>query len=171
MADFRKAVDNTLRFEDASLSGVVTIDKGGRTRFGIAERFHPELGPRGFYELDRMLALGIAEDVYARVYWLAPYQDLASQLIANKLFDMGVNEGVGGHYSTHALQRSLYKLGSNNPVDGVLGPATIAAANTEDELELLHLLRMDWRDLKLQELAKHPEDEKYRNGWLRRALA
>jgi hypothetical protein len=45
-------VDFVLRHEDAKLSGVITRiqgDSGGRTRFGIAERWHPELTSTGFY--------------------------------------------------------------------------------------------------------------------------
>jgi hypothetical protein len=48
MADFKPAFLFTLQHEDSTRSGKVTIDAGGRTRFGIAEKFHPDL-PEEFF--------------------------------------------------------------------------------------------------------------------------
>ena len=55
MADFKPAFAFALLHEDATQSGKVTMDAGGRTRFGIAEKFHPDL-PEEFFT-------GPAEDV------------------------------------------------------------------------------------------------------------
>src|SRR5262249_1211396 len=43
MAEFKVAFMFTLHHEDPSGSGKVTEDVGGRTRFGIAAKFHPDL--------------------------------------------------------------------------------------------------------------------------------
>ena len=56
-ADFKTAFLLTLQHEDSTRSGKVTEDAGGRTRFGIAEKFHPDL-PEGFFT-------GLAEDALA----------------------------------------------------------------------------------------------------------
>src|SRR5262245_63220224 len=43
MAEFKPAFAFTLQHEDPGGTGKVTEDGGGRTRFGIAARFHPDL--------------------------------------------------------------------------------------------------------------------------------
>ena len=43
MSDINIATLYVLKNEDSHLSGVVTTDQGGMTRFGIAQRFHPDL--------------------------------------------------------------------------------------------------------------------------------
>ena len=69
MADIQQATDVVLRQEDSRMSGVITTipgDSGGRTRFGIAERWHPELTATGFFTtMPTAEALKVAEGVYA----------------------------------------------------------------------------------------------------------
>ena len=48
MSDFQPAIAFVLQHEDPARSGKVTEDAGGRTRFGIAEKFHPDL-PEDFF--------------------------------------------------------------------------------------------------------------------------
>jgi len=43
MADFKKAIEFVLRHEDAKLSGAVTHDSGGTTKFGISQKAHPNI--------------------------------------------------------------------------------------------------------------------------------
>src|SRR5262249_17216842 len=57
MAEFKVAFMFTLHHEDPSGSGKVTEDVGGRTRFGIAAKFHPDL-PEDFF-------IGPVEDALA----------------------------------------------------------------------------------------------------------
>jgi Glycosyl hydrolase 108 len=72
MADIQEAIYSVLRQEDATLSGVITDipgDSGGRTRYGIAERWHPELTATGFFStMSSAAALKVAEGVYAASY-------------------------------------------------------------------------------------------------------
>src|SRR4051794_36993870 len=37
------AIENTIRWEDATLSGKVTYDAGGMTKWGLAKRWNPEV--------------------------------------------------------------------------------------------------------------------------------
>ena len=60
MADFNLAFIFVLQHEDSTCSGKVTVDAGGRTRFGIAEKFHPDL-PEEFFTGPAEDALGEAE--------------------------------------------------------------------------------------------------------------
>src|SRR5213082_3193570 len=94
MANFEEALVFVLRNEDPHLSGIVTEDSGGRTRFGIAERFHPELGEE-FYFGWTDAALEAARDIYRLEYWRAIRGDgILDQRIATKMLDMAVNMGV-----------------------------------------------------------------------------
>src|SRR5579864_9509963 len=94
MADFKTAFAFVLHHEDSTRSGKVTVDAGGRTRFGIAEKFHPDL-PEAFFAGPAEDALAEAEKIEEREYWDAMrLAEVEDQNIANKLFDMGVNMGV-----------------------------------------------------------------------------
>src|SRR5579864_1507736 len=123
MADFKMAFLLTLQHEDSTGSGRVTIDAGGRTRFGIAEKFHPDL-PEEFFTGPAEDALAEAEKIEEREYWDAMrLAEVEDQNVANKLFDMGVNMGV--------RQAAIYAQRGANAVvgddarlaeDGVIGP-------------------------------------------------
>src|SRR5256885_12152164 len=91
MANFEEAIIFVLRNEDPQLSGVVTEDSGGRTRFGIAERFHPELGDE-FYSGVLESALVTAGEIYRAEYWQSIHgEEIKVQAIATKLLDMAGN--------------------------------------------------------------------------------
>src|SRR5258708_37023419 len=93
MSDFKEAFDFTMKQEDARLSGVVTVDAGGRTRFGIAQKFHPDL-PESFFDGPTEDALARSEEIYKHDYWdpmrLGEIQD---QNPPHKMTDKGINKG------------------------------------------------------------------------------
>jgi hypothetical protein len=94
LADFQPAFTFVMSHEDTGLTGKVTEDAGGRTRFGIAEKFHPGL-PAGFFSGPAAEALEVAEQIYQRDYWKQLRLDeLDNQNIANKILDMAVNMGT-----------------------------------------------------------------------------
>jgi lysozyme family protein len=104
MADFEAAFDFVMNHEDPQRSGKVTEDAGGRTRFGIAQKFHPELKPE-FFSAPPEEALKQAEDILRRDYWnRMRLSEIGNQNVANKLFDMAVNMGVhqAGVYAQRA---------------------------------------------------------------------
>lgn len=70
MADAKTAIEFVMREDHETLSGKVTEDVGGRTRFGIAERWHPEVTATGFYEAPVPVAMAQAEAIYDNGYWL-----------------------------------------------------------------------------------------------------
>lgn len=139
MADKQAAIDYVLKNEDSRLSGKVTTDRGGRTRFGIAERFHPQLGD-AFYLADHDSALAEARAIYDEEY-CQPMRlgELESQRVANKLLDMAVNDGV--NEATHLLQKALFHCGFNLE-SRTPGPQTVSAINASDENQLLKFLRL-----------------------------
>src|SRR5579864_7599828 len=130
MADFKTAFAFVLQHEDSTRSGKVTVDSGGRTRFGIAEKFHPDL-PEEFFTGPAEDALAEAEKIEEREYWDAMrLAEVEDQNVANKLFDMGVNMGVlqAAVYAQRAAN-ALVAMDARLAEDGVIGPRTLAAIN------------------------------------------
>lgn len=103
-------------------------DRGGKTRFGIAERVARANGYTGRME---ELSSEWATRIYRAQYWDLLKLDLVailSERIAHELFDTGVNMGTG--VAAEFLQRSLNffngagRLYSDITVDGAVGPLT-----------------------------------------------
>lgn len=166
MANVRTAIDYVLRFEDSTLSGQVTTDLGGRTRFGIAERFHPELTNCLFYSsMGATAALTIAIRLYAETY-AAPLciAEIQSQDVANSLLSFGVNCGV--YIASQWLQEILGVDG-----DGRIGPITLDVLDKADPQMILARLKklavVHYEEL----IRENPTLAIYRDGWLTRARA
>lgn len=98
MANFQPAFDYMIRNEDSRVSGVVTPEPGGgQARLGINSVANPQAVADGFYTMSLQGALMYAENVYQSAYWNGRGLDgIASQQVASKIFDVGVNMGNGG---------------------------------------------------------------------------
>lgn len=168
MANFDEALTFVLRNEDPHLSGVVTEDSGGRTRFGIAERFHPELGDE-FYTGTADQALETARDIYRSDYWLPVRGDeIADQRVAAKLLDMAVNMGV--RQAIVLCQRAVNAIDLwRVREDGIFGAQTLAAVNQSNSESLLTSLREACAVFYQHLSAVRPEMRDYLLGWLARA--
>ena len=164
MADFKPAFLFTLQHEDSTRSGKVTIDAGGRTRFGIAEKFHPDL-PEDFFTGSAEDALAEAEKIEEREYWDAMrLAEVESQNVANKLFDMGVNMGV--RQAAVDAQRAARVVD-----DGVIGGKTLAAINCADPIAYYHAL-CDLSAAHYRHVAAvNPAQAVNLAGWMKRAEA
>lgn len=169
MANLKAAIDVVIKQEDDPKNpGAVTDipgDAGGRTRYGISERWHPELTSTGFFTTDNAAeALEVAEDVYTQQYG-DPLQlsKINDQGVATALLSYGVVEGCPK--AIKLLQQAAIAAGSSIQDDGQIGPATIAAVNTLDPQHLLQL----WGELEkgfFKQLATEtPQDEKFVSGW------
>ena len=153
MANVQTAIAFVLALEDDHQHpGCITQlrgDSGGRTRLGIASRFHPELAAQGFFEgdpipgssnplrwapttIDLAAAADLAADLSRREY-ANPLliNQIADQDLANRMLGFGVNEGV--HQAAVLLQRCLPGI----VADGILGPLTIARINALDAADIL----------------------------------
>lgn len=164
MADFKTAFLFTLQHEDSTRSGKVTIDAGGRTRFGIAEKFHPGL-PDEFFTGPAEDALAEAEKIEEREYWdRMRLAEVENQNVANKLFDMGVNMGV--RQAAVYAQRAVRVLD-----DGIIGAKTLAAINKADQIAyyqaLCELSAAHYRHV----AAVDPAQAVNLAGWMKRAEA
>lgn len=170
MANFDEALALVLRNEDPHLSGVVTEDSGGRTRFGIAERFHPDLGNM-FYTESAEKALGVAREIYRSEYWKPICGDeIHDQQVATKMLDMGVNMGV--RQAIVLCQRALNGCSAFQLTeDGHIGSGTMAAINGCDAAVLLIYLREMCAAFYQHLAAVRPDMQEYLRGWLARARA
>ncbi|HEX7289469.1 MAG TPA: glycosyl hydrolase 108 family protein [Candidatus Angelobacter sp.] len=187
MSDFTPAFDYLMSHEDAHAHawllghdpahaekmGKVTVDSGGRTRFGIAEKFHPSLH-KDFFTMPAADALAQAEIIYRAEYW-GPMRlgELLSQAVASKIFDMGVN--MGRNPATILAQRAAngLLLGASlaPPIDGKTGSRTLGALNACPAAALMETLSNLSKIFYNELAAKKPENKKYLEGWLKRAAA
>lgn len=81
------------RWEDPHLTGKVTVDAGGKTRYGISQNAYPSL------DIDTLTAKNAADIAYTDYWnyskWNISKLPAKEQPLANKLFQFGFNEGVG----------------------------------------------------------------------------
>jgi lysozyme family protein len=110
-AAFTAAVTATLAQEGGYAND--PADPGGETNFGISKKRYPSIDIKNLTQ-DEAIA------IYFRDYWSPSRCDAFPFPIAMALFDIAVNGGAGVKWLQAALGVA---------VDGVLGPATIAAAN------------------------------------------
>ena len=108
------------------------LDHGHATKFGITQAVARSYGYQGAME---NLTLETAREIYRNQYWLEPRFDqvnLISALVAEELFDTGVNCGIS--FTKPLLQRALNLLNRQGKegwvdlkVDGEYGSATLQA--------------------------------------------
>ncbi len=177
---FERAVDFVLKWETEFVGGhdgdfskeeyVRTEhdpnDPGGTTRYGIDQRSQPHVDIWN-------LTLAGARQIYWDTYWhlrslengqwvQIPMDDLPEGW-GECLFDVHVNGGPG----VMMAQRACVMAGAKIPIDGGLGPVTIAAMHWagKDGLEnFLHL-----RQSRYDSIAHdHPSEAEYLPGWTNR---
>lgn len=165
MADMVSSIVYVLKQEDATLRGMVTNDprdSGGRTRYGIAERFHPELTKAGYFDsrVSAEDALKLAVATYSKEY-VGPLMlaFIRSQPVANALLSFAVNEWV-----VTSIEIAQKALGVT--ADGIFGPETLEAVNnSEDFLSKLEAAQIEhYKAI----VAARPVDACFLKGWLNR---
>lgn len=165
---FLKSIPVILRNEGGWVND--PSDPGGVTKFGISLRFLKSTGDLNF-DLDgdgdidyfdiKALAVKNAEQAYWAYFWLPLKLDqLKNDELALQVFDFAVN--AGKKTAILALQ-----LVAGCKQDGVIGPQTIAAANTFID-NIAERYKKE-RVLYYKVLAlKKPAFAKYLKGWLNR---
>lgn len=172
MADFETAFERTMKFEDNPRHpGEVTPEPNGcRARFGINEKFHPEL-LEDFWTGPAEEAREIAKEIEQAQYWIPLGLDqVEDQTAAWKIFDMGVNMSV--HEAGVLTQRSVNALlGCGLAEDGKIGPKTLAAINSAQP-DALHQKLCEWSEWYYRHIcANNPNLASYLNAYLARAAA
>jgi lysozyme family protein len=111
---FEKLLKHEGGFSDHS------ADPGGKTRYGVTEAVARNVGYRGDM---RELPLDLAQRIYKDRYWDAMQAEALPADVRYIVFDGAVNSGIT--QSAKWLQRAC---GVKD--DGIVGPATIRAANS-----------------------------------------
>ena len=150
-------------FDDAvslvlDLEGVPTNDpndSGGLTKFGVSQAAFPDINVAG-------LTMAGAKDIYRSRFWAPLKCDELPGPLALVVFDSSVNQGVGA--AAKMLQESL-----RTPVDGVIGPETLAAAKVSGRETVLKFTakRLERYNYAVK---VRPTNEKFIGGWHLRAL-
>lgn len=123
MADFQTALNITLDNEGKYVNN--PNDPGGETKYGISKRSYPHLNIAEL-TLEKAIAL------YKEDFWDKMKLDqITHQILANKIFDIGVNIGI--RPIIKVLQKTLNEYQKSLivtlVVDGVIGTYTINRCN------------------------------------------
>jgi len=140
MADFNKAIKPLLNREGGDKITNDPNDAGGLTKWGITlgdyKAHGADLDGNGVIDGNdlRLVNEQQADDYYDKNYWDKLYLDtIISQAVAEKIFDNGVNLGIGA--ITKILQTAI-----GATIDGRMGPNTVFLANQLNEKDLMDKL-------------------------------
>ena len=136
-------------------------DKGGETKYGISQRTYPHLDIKN-------LTLQDATDIYYKDYWENTRLDeIQSDVIAIKLFDLGVNMGI--KKATLLCQRALRSAQRQVIEDGIMGPQTLKSINNSYPQLLLAALKSEAAGYYRLIAQSDYTQNKFLAGWLNRA--
>jgi lysozyme family protein len=165
MAEFNTACDIVLRNEGGLLHD--KSDPGGITNFGISLRFLKTIKPDATADDIINMTVDHAKQIYHDHFWLAaPFFSIVNQPIANYVFDMAVNMGLGN--ATKVLQRALQRAVQIKD-DGVWGMDTQLKLNACCSGLLLAELRKARIAYYERCVADNPFLARYLSGWIKRA--
>lgn len=165
MSDF---IDDIIAREGGDKETNNPADSGGRTKFGISEKAHPEAWADG--DVSRLEA----REIYRRVYILAEKFDrIPNLLLMHQVVDHGVPSGPDT--AARMLQQVV-----GVKIDGEIGAKTIAAIVNYPNGKLFGvdvsgsaLLNAAFRDARILHYAtiakRRPKDLEFLLGWIKRA--
>jgi lysozyme family protein len=171
MADFRTAILKTLVHEGGYVN--LSTDPGGETYRGVSRKNWPNWtgwpvidGYKSNPSFPKILdsdtnLLNLIIEFYREGFWKDLWSQIRSQLIADKLFDLGVLFGV--HTSVAILQTTL-----NTTADGLFGQATLEAVNQVDEAAFLTSYKANLVTHTFNLAAANPSLREFLRGWATR---
>lgn len=128
-------------------------DPGGLTKYGISIRAYPALGRDGIKNLTDEQA----REIYHRDYWKRVHGDALTPAAAIVCMDAAVNSGV--KRASRWLQQALHM-----PIDGEIGPQTIARCHECDQKDVAR----QFTELRMDFLHRLPTFDTFGKGWTRR---
>jgi len=132
-------------------------DPGGKTKYGIAQRSHPE-------EDIENLTKEKAKEIYYEDYWVPSKAPYLPHELQETFFDMVVN--MGQSRAVKILQKACNSKKCGLKVDGRIGKLTIAAAKKIDSSRLKVYRILFYTNL----VRRKPNLKTFIVGWIRRAM-
>jgi lysozyme family protein len=174
MANFSISFQRTMGAEGGYANN--PNDGGGETYRGIARNFNPNWS--GWTIVDQIKAtnppsLNAAfaanndlqnhvESFYIANYWnVNRTAEINDQQIADQVFDTSVNSGIGRG------ARMLQQV-AGVTVDGIVGPATLAAVNAADPQTFYNAFVARRKQFYQDIIANNPSQAAFRNSWFSR---
>lgn len=189
MSNFKEALDIVSKHEGFYVDD--PEDTGGETFRGISRRYNP--GWEGWENIDNLKLLanfpdslneskflqGSVEKFYKSQYWNQFWGDaIPDQTIANELYDISVNLGVGR--AVEFIQIGLNVLNRNELLypdlveDGTFGQKTLDTLNIFLQKDDVHYLLKIMNVLQgmhyIKYMKKSPVQEKHARGWFKRVI-
>lgn len=167
MADFNPAFENMIRNEGGYTLHQVKGDRGGQTYAGIARNYHQSWPGWKYIDAGDLDSPWLPKHVatfYKKKFWDKVQGDhVASQRIANTLFDFSVN---AGYRVAAKLAQSILGL----KTDGLIGPKSLAALNKTDpeNFKVRYALAKVSRYAEI--VNRDPSQKKFLLGWINRTL-
>lgn len=160
-------IDEIIRREGGDKETNDPSDSGGRTKYGISERAHPEAWADGDVTYQE------ARKIYES-YILAEKFDKLPASLQHQVVDFGVMSGPDT--AARLLQQVL-----GVKVDGEIGPKTLESIEKYPSNRLFNvdvpgivMLNLAFRDARIMYYAslakRRPKDLKFLLGWLKRAM-
>ena len=170
---FTKALKKTLGHEGGYVNDAV--DSGGKTNYGITIAVARAHGYKGDM---KDIPIELVEEIYKKSYWDPNKLDeIDSQLVCEKVFDIGVNMGIVTAakilQNTYNILNKNESLGKNLVVDGKIGPNTLSALNKiikKDEKYVLYILSAYQAKRYIEICEKKETQERFIRGWIKRAF-
>jgi lysozyme family protein len=173
MADFTVAFQWAMQFEDPLMACQQVPDAAPAGAAGpcyAISGINSGAWPTQFASIEALpqsQRAAAVESFYQAEFWSRWLAQLASDDVAKRVFDFGVNAGLGTAVKT--LQQAVNALGGSLTVDGGWGPLTLAAANAASAAALVQAF-IAARVAHYQAIAAaNPADAVYLKGWLARA--
>lgn len=186
MANFNEAYLKTLNFEGGYSND--PDDVGGETYKGVARNYHPNWKGWELVDSHRDSATfkqdltddedlqQLVKEFYKANFWdVNGLDNFSSQIVANEMFDTGVNMGVGR--AAKFIQISLNFLNKNGSIyedleiDGKLGNKTFSALKIildKEESLLYKFLNVLQAQHYMNYMKDSPTQEKFARGWFSR---
>lgn len=188
MANFSKAYTLTMGHEGGYANN--PVDTGGETYKGIARNFNPmwygwpvvdavKKQTKDVASLNRILGSDTALQANVHAFYKTNYwnvnrlDNVTDQVLAEKLFDVGVNMGVGR--ASRMLQEALNLTNQNGriypdiTIDGVVGPKTIELTNKHPRPGLLlNVIKALQGERYLNIMRNNASQEVFANTWFSR---
>lgn len=149
-------------------------DRGGPTNYGITRRSYAEYFkcPINTVTIQDISTVTpkLAEKIYLTLYYVRPKIASLHPDIQPIMLDMAVHHGCVG--AIKIMQTALTYLYNPGKIDGIIGPATIAAAKMAAENHLNYFLNklVDRRIIYVEDIIiNDPSQAVFEDGWIARA--